>query len=106
MFKAASPAIYAIRLYQKWLSPVTGNQCRFHPTCSAYGIEALETHGLLRGAALTIWRILRCQPLSRGPWNDPVPPAGSLRFAPRQWLRYNRRNQRCGGGCCHNHDQT
>lgn len=62
-----------IRLYQRFLSPLLGQNCRFHPTCSQYAIEALRTHGVLRGSALAAWRILRCQPFCRG-GHDPVPP--------------------------------
>ncbi len=47
--------------------------CRFTPTCSAYAIEAVETHGILKGAALASYRILRCNPFCRGGY-DPVPP--------------------------------
>lgn len=67
------PLIWAIRLYQRFLSPLLGQNCRFHPSCSQYAIEALRDHGLLRGSALTVWRILRCQPFCRG-GHDPVPP--------------------------------
>jgi putative membrane protein insertion efficiency factor len=63
----------AIRLYQQFLSPLLGQNCRFHPSCSQYAIEALREHGLLRGSALAAWRILRCQPFCRG-GHDPVPP--------------------------------
>lgn len=95
--KPAKPLIAAIRLYQKLLSPLTGNQCRFYPTCSAYGIEALETHGVLKGLILTVRRVLRCNPLTAGPWTDPVPE----RFAWGALFRYNRRTHRCGGICNH-----
>ncbi len=63
-----------IRLYQLVLSPVLGNNCRFLPTCSQYGMEALERHGLLRGGWLALRRILRCHPWG-GMGYDPVPPA-------------------------------
>jgi uncharacterized protein len=63
-----------IRLYQRFLSPLLGDNCRFHPSCSQYTVEALETHGVIRGSALAVWRIVRCQPFCRG-GNDPVPPA-------------------------------
>lgn len=62
-----------IRFYRRFLSPLKPAMCRFYPTCSAYAHEAIETHGLLRGTGLALWRILRCNPLCRG-GNDPVPP--------------------------------
>ncbi|WP_166422466.1 membrane protein insertion efficiency factor YidD [Paraglaciecola sp. 20A4] len=55
-----------IRLYQLWLSPLLGQNCRFHPTCSYYAIEALKTHGILMGGWLSIKRILKCHPLHSG----------------------------------------
>lgn len=61
-----------IRLYQLTLSPYIGNSCRFQPTCSNYGIEAIEKHGAIKGSYLTIRRILRCQPMCKGGY-DPVP---------------------------------
>ena len=64
--------IGAIRLYRKTLSPFIGQQCRFEPTCSHYGEEAIEKHGALRGSILTVWRILRCGPWCKGCY-DPVP---------------------------------
>lgn len=63
-----------IRVYQFTLRPFIGANCRFHPHCSAYGIEALSEHGALRGTALTVWRVLRCNPWNPGGY-DPVPPA-------------------------------
>jgi putative membrane protein insertion efficiency factor len=65
--------ILLIRLYQKYLSPLKGATCRFHPSCSQYAIEAMRMHGAFRGFYLMIWRILRCQPFTRGGF-DPVPP--------------------------------
>lgn len=50
--------------------------CRFNPTCSQYAIEAIEVHGIFKGCLLAIWRILRCNPFSKGGW-DPVPPKKS-----------------------------
>jgi putative membrane protein insertion efficiency factor len=55
------------------LSPVLGPACRFEPSCSAYAEEAVHVHGAGRGLALTVWRLLRCQPFARGGL-DPVPP--------------------------------
>lgn len=65
--------IALIRFYQKNISPKKISCCRFTPTCSAYAIEAIETHGALKGALLSIYRILRCNPLCKGGY-DPVPP--------------------------------
>lgn len=63
-----------IRFYQYLLSPLLPPACRFTPSCSEYAREALEIHGVLRGSALAVWRILRCHPLCKGGL-DPVPPA-------------------------------
>jgi putative membrane protein insertion efficiency factor len=62
----------AVRAYQWTLRPVLGCNCRFHPSCSDYALEALATHGALRGAALAGARILRCNPWHPG-GHDPVP---------------------------------
>jgi putative membrane protein insertion efficiency factor len=62
----------AIRFYQRHISPYRPPCCRFTPTCSQYGLEAIERFGALKGSALTIWRILRCNPFSKGGY-DPVP---------------------------------
>jgi putative membrane protein insertion efficiency factor len=64
-----------IRAYRLAISPLVGPCCRFEPTCSAYAEEALHTHGALRGTALTLWRLARCQPFGRGGL-DPVPRRG------------------------------
>jgi putative membrane protein insertion efficiency factor len=64
--------IALIRVYRFTLSPFLGGSCRFLPTCSAYAIEALETHGALRGSLLAIRRLSACHPLGRSGF-DPVP---------------------------------
>lgn len=63
------------RLWQLLVSPTYGQTCRFYPSCSAYGVEAVSTHGAVKGLALTVWRILRCNPWNSG-GVDPVPPRG------------------------------
>jgi putative membrane protein insertion efficiency factor len=65
--------ILLIRAYQYALSPMFGQRCKYYPTCSNYAIEALRVHGVLRGAGLATWRIMRCNPFSHG-GVDPVPP--------------------------------
>jgi putative membrane protein insertion efficiency factor len=69
----AWPLIALVRVYQVTLSHVMGGHCRFQPTCSHYAIEALKTHGAIKGSVLAIWRVLRCQPFARSGF-DPVPP--------------------------------
>lgn len=66
--------IQFIRLWRKLISPLYGQVCSFYPSCSAYGLEAVTVHGLLRGSVLTTWRILRCNPFSGGGINH-VPAA-------------------------------
>ncbi len=68
----AYPFILIIRLYQILISPILGPKCRFQPSCSSYGIEALKKHGLIKGSWLTIKRIARCHPWG-GSGYDPVP---------------------------------
>lgn len=69
----AVPFIGLIRLYRLAISPWLGSNCRFQPSCSAYAIEALERHGVLRGGWLTLRRIGRCHPWAIA-GHDPVPP--------------------------------
>ena len=64
--------ILPIRFYQRFISPLFPPVCRFTPTCSAYAVEALKKHGPIKGLALAIWRILRCNPWG-GSGYDPVP---------------------------------
>lgn len=64
--------IALIKFYQAAISPYLGANCKYSPTCSQYGIEAIERFGALKGFALTFWRILRCNPFSKGGY-DPVP---------------------------------
>ena len=61
-----------IRAYRYAVSPLFVPSCRFHPSCSAYALEAVERHGALRGAWLALKRLLRCQPWHAGGC-DPVP---------------------------------
>lgn len=64
--------ILLVRAYQLFLGPLLPSACRYHPTCSAYAIEALERHGAWRGLILAIRRIGRCHPFRAGGY-DPVP---------------------------------
>lgn len=65
--------IALLKLYKRWLSPLLGPRCRFHPTCSEYAMQAIARFGALRGSWLAVRRILRCHPLHPG-GHDPVPP--------------------------------
>ena len=64
--------IAGIRFYQKYLSPMKRTNCPYIPSCSQYGLEAIERHGAWKGSLLAVWRILRCNPFSKGGF-DPVP---------------------------------
>ena len=61
-----------IKFYRKFISPMKGTKCPYIPTCSEYGLEAIEKHGALKGSLLALYRILRCNPFSKGGY-DPVP---------------------------------
>jgi len=79
VFVPRVPFLWLIKLYQKTLSPDHSwisamfpyGYCKFQPTCSEYGYEVIRKYGLLKGIPLTVWRILRCNPFSRG-GADPV----------------------------------
>ena len=61
-----------IKLYQTLISPLLGPNCRFHPTCSHYAIEAIAKHGVIKGGYLSMRRLIKCHPLHEGGL-DPVP---------------------------------
>jgi len=67
-----------VRGYQLLISPFLGNNCRFYPSCSAYTIEAMQTHGAIKGLYLGIRRVLKCHPYHEGGM-DPVPPRHSCK---------------------------
>jgi putative membrane protein insertion efficiency factor len=73
-----------IRVYQWTVSPLLGPVCRYYPSCSRYGHEAIRVHGAVKGTGLTVWRILRCNPWSPG-GVDHVPPR--RRPVWHRWLR-------------------
>jgi hypothetical protein len=63
--------VLPIRLYQLLLSPLVGERCKYYPSCSEYAVQAIGRFGILRGLVLAGWRLLRCNPWSRGGF-DPV----------------------------------
>ncbi len=82
-------AMVLIRFYQRFLSRLKLTPtCRFTPTCSAYAYEAFEKRGFFAGLILSVWRLLRCSPLSPA-GHDPVPLAG-FRTMPMRWSRFER----------------
>ncbi len=59
-------ALAPIFAYQRWVSPLLPRRCKYHPTCSQYAVQAITRFGILRGALLAGWRLLRCNPWSHG----------------------------------------
>ena len=62
----AALLIGVVRVYQRFLSPVLGPRCKYHPSCSEYAVRAIGSYGILRGSVLAAWRLLRCNPWSNG----------------------------------------
>lgn len=63
--------ILIIKTYKAVISPLLPPSCRFYPTCSEYSVQAFEKYGVIRGGVMSLWRILRCNPLNKGGY-DPV----------------------------------
>ena len=68
-----------IKVYQWTISPLLGPRCKYYPSCSNYGLEAVRRHGAMRGFVLAVWRVLRCNPWSNGGIDD-VPQRGEPLF--------------------------
>ena len=64
--------LFIIKFYRKYISPMKSTKCPYIPSCSEYGMEAIEKYGALKGGALALWRIIRSTPNSKGGY-DPVP---------------------------------
>ena len=65
---------FLIKTYSYAISPLTGRNCRFHPTCSAYAVEAIDQHGSIKGSWLALKRLSKCHPWNKSNPIDPVPP--------------------------------
>ncbi len=79
---AARLVLAPIRAYQRVISPALPRRCKYHPTCSAYAVQAIGRYGMLRGAVLAGWRLLRSNPFSHGGY-DPVSAQTLFRASPR-----------------------
>lgn len=79
--------VLLLRAYRAVISPLYGDVCRYHPSCSAYGLGSVQQHGLVVGSALTAWRIVRCNPWSAGGIDD-VRPSRHHRYrvTPSGWV--------------------
>ena len=82
MSVASRIVLAPVRGYQRFISPVLPRRCKYHPSCSAYAVQAVESFGILRGVVLAVWRVLRCNPFSHGGY-DPVS-AQTLFSTPRR----------------------
>ncbi len=72
VFKMKKILITCIRIYQRYISPMKTTKCPYYPSCSQYGLEAIQKYGLRKGSFLAIKRIFRCNPYCKGGY-DPVP---------------------------------
>ncbi|MEI3336444.1 MAG: membrane protein insertion efficiency factor YidD [Clostridium sp.] len=63
--------LYLIKMYRTKISPMYPPRCKYIPTCSQYAVEAIEKYGVIKGGLMSIWRILRCNPFSKGGF-DPI----------------------------------
>jgi uncharacterized protein len=79
---ARRAALLPVRVYQRVISPAFPSRCKYYPTCSEYAVQAIESYGILRGAVLAGWRLLRCNPFSHGGY-DPVTAQSLFRSLPR-----------------------
>ena len=70
--------ILLVKGYRKAISPLYGDVCRYYPSCSAYGLEQFQQRGVIFGAVLTAWRILRCNPWSQGGVDQARPGSGKF----------------------------
>ena len=73
--------IFLIKIYQKLISPLFGQRCKYYPSCSNYAITAFKKHGFFKGFILSVWRLLRCNPLSRG----------GVDYVPDEFIMFKRR---------------
>lgn len=85
--------IFFIRFYKGLVSPFLPPSCRFHPSCSDYAKGAIQTHGAVNGAGLSIKRLLRCHPFNAGGY-DPVP-----HFTKKDFFKKLKRSAMNGGDC-------
>ena len=60
-----------IRFYSRVISPLLPARCKYHPSCSAYAVQSIDSFGILRGSVLAAWRLLRCNPFSHGGYDPP-----------------------------------
>lgn len=70
MFCVKKILIYSINFYRKHISPFTNGACKFQPTCSEYALKAINKYGVFKAIFLIVWRILRCNPFSKGGIDD------------------------------------
>lgn len=70
LFLPRNAVIVLLKIYRRLVSPLYGQVCRYYPSCSAYALEAVTEHGVLKGSLLAAWRVLRCNPWSKGGVDD------------------------------------
>lgn len=98
---------FALRCYMRFISPMLPASCKYTPTCSEYAMEAVERHGVLWGGLMSAWRLLRCNPFSKGGYDPVVAPPSrrSSRWHPADACDVRSYHEACGQGRPHDSRQ-
>ena len=86
--------VLPIRIYQRFVSPLTPPRCRYYPSCSAYAVTAVQKHGIIMGTVLAVWRLLRCNPWSMGGVDHVPDKITRIYFVPKNLRKENKKEEK------------